>query len=167
MQKYAYTLERQCSFKVPNIINYGKVIIDDPKFIFICLYYFTMDNITAKTLREYIASIDLDTTCAPLVKKINDIYHCLVKNNLHHNDYHDDNIMIDAQNDINVIDYGLATHNQISIEENENQYDCAKLKASKLKSKGGTLGKRRRTKKDYRKNKISKKSRKSNKTRKI
>jgi len=178
MQQYAYTIKDKCGFKVPNIINYGKeVISDNQNFRYNCFYYFTMDNITAKTLREYIETIDLDTTCTPLVKKINDIYKCMIDNDLYHNDYHQENIMIDANNDINVIDYGLATHKLTSIEENENPYDCAKLKASKLKasklkasklkSKAGSLIKRRRTKKDYRKNKNSKKSRKSNKKRKI
>ena len=154
MQQYASTLQTKCDFKVPLIINYGKVVLDDYlDFNYNCLYYFTMENITAKTLREYLATIDFDNTCTPLVKKINDIYDCLVGNNLYHNDYHIENIMVDTNKNINVIDYGLATDKQVLIEDPP--YDCSKLK--KIAKKGG---KRKRTKKYYRKNKNTKTRRK-------
>ena len=154
MQQYASTLQTKCDFKVPLIINYGKVVLDNyPGLNYKCLYYFTMENITAKTLREYLATIDFDNTCTPLVKKINDIYNCLVGKDLYHNDYHIENIMVDTKDNINVIDYGLATDKQVSIENPP--YDCNKLK--KIIKKGG---KRKRTKKYYRKNKNTKTRRK-------
>lgn len=154
MQKYASTLQTKCDFKVPLIINYGKVVLDNYLGLnYECLYYFTMENITAKTLRNYLATIDFDTTCTPLVKKINDIYNCLVGNNLYHNDYHIENIMVDTKDNINVIDYGLATDKPVLIEDFS--YDCSRLK--KITKKGG---KRKRTKKYYRKNKNTKTRRK-------
>lgn len=85
MQKYASTLQTKCDFKVPLIINYGKVVIDRDygkvgvdvkdneyekfRFKYNCLYYFTMENITAKTLREYLATIDFDTRMANATRK--------------------------------------------------------------------------------------------------
>lgn len=158
MQQYASTLQTKCDFKVPLIKDYGKVKL--PKLPYLglnyeCLYYFTMENITAKTLREYLTTINFDTTCTPLVKKINDIYGCLVRNNLYHNDYHIENIMVDDEN-INVIDYGLATDKQVSLEYPI--YDCSTLK--RIIKKGGSPRKRRRTKKYYRKNKKTKTRRK-------
>ena len=112
-----------------------------------------MENITAKTLREYLATIDFDNTCTPLVQKINDIYDCLVGKDLYHNDYHIENIMVDTKDNINIIDYGLATDKPVLIEHAP--YDCSRLK--KITKKGG---KRKRTKKYYRKNKNTKTRRK-------
>lgn len=158
MQQYASTLQTKCDFKVPLIKDYGKVKLPDYGNLALnyeCLYYFTMENITATTLREYLATIDFDTTCTPLVKKINDIYGCLVRNNLYHNDYHIENIMVDDEN-INVIDYGLATDKQVSLEYPT--YDCNSLK--RIIKNGGSPRKRRRTKKYYRKNKKTKTRRK-------
>ena len=113
-----------------------------------------MDKIDAKTLQEYIQSIDLDNTCTPLVKKINSIHNCLIDNNLHHNDYHVENIMVDPHNNINVIDYGLATETPTLIEEDE-PYTCAKLnaikKTTKTKNKGGRRKKTKKTKRKARK----------------
>lgn len=153
MQQYATGLQSVCSFKVPTIREYGKILLDNnnlqENFTFNCLYYFTMDKIDAKTLQEYIQSIDLDNTCTPLVKKINSIHNCLIDNNLHHNDYHVENIMVDPHNNINVIDYGLATETPTLIEEDE-PYTCAKLnaikKTTKTKNKGGRRKKTKKTK---------------------
>ena len=71
------------------------------------------------------------------------IHNCLVENNLYHNDYHFENIMVD---------YGLATDKPINFEYIS--YDCDKLK--KNTKKGGSPRKRNRTKKYYRKNKKTK-----------
>ena len=128
MQKYASTLQETCNFKVPLIKNYGKIVLSTDKGNN-CLYYFTMENISGKTLRQYLTIIDLDKTCTPLITKINEIYSCLIENNLFHNDYTSNNLIVDDK-DMYVIDYGISTPIQEYF-NTDDQFSCDDLKDEK------------------------------------
>lgn len=102
MQKYAYELQDKCDFSVPKIYEYGKILPDVPGAN--VLYYIIMEYIDAPTLRK------TDRT-GELKGKTESINECLKRNNLFHNDYHIENILVGENDKISVIDYGRATPN--------------------------------------------------------
>ena len=100
MQKYAYELQDKCVFSVPEIYEYGKILSERPEAN--VLYYIIMEYIDAPTLRK------TDRT-GELKGKTESINSCLKMNNLFHNDYHIENILVGENDKISVIDYGRAT----------------------------------------------------------
>ena len=140
MQKYAYNLQDKCIFSVPIIYEYGKILPETPEAN--VLYYIIMEYIDAPTLRRSNKVVELKEK----TELLND---CLKTNNLFHNDYHNENILVGKNDKISVIDYGMATPTAENPEDIQpEQIDFSSFggtKRRKRRQKRKTKNKRTRT----------------------
>lgn len=178
-QMYASDLSDKCKFKVPLIKSYGKFNVkDNSKYRYSCIFYIVMEKINFFKLNDALMKLNIDNNdkllCNKIATRLTELNTCLGNNDLHHNDYHKENIMINVlpNNDIDIalIDYGNADS---IMSEKIWEYTCDKL--IKIKEKEESLtslsnssafsksgGKRRKTSKKRTKptNKFHKKSKK-------
>jgi tRNA A-37 threonylcarbamoyl transferase component Bud32 len=146
-QKYASELSINCEFETPDILDYGRIMINEDmrenqrysavleNYTYDCIWFILMNKMNYTTLAEGVKSIDLmnEETCNNLSNKINTVRRCMEQNNLYHNDYHEENILIDADNKIGIIDFGLADTEPSDFTKSW-EYTCNKLINLKRKS---------------------------------
>ena len=143
-QQYAKELSKTCDVEIPEIIAYGRIMLDEntPKIInnnYECLWFILMERMNYKTLAEGIEKdkINLDDpeTCNGISNKINAIRGCMENNSLYHNDFHQENILVDTENGnkIGILDFGLADKENNDFTKNMN-YTCDGLKDIKRNS---------------------------------
>lgn len=132
-QKYATKLSSKCNFKTPNIYNYGKHILDqnlkeilkskiDNRYLqkYNCIWYFTMDKIEYpnldKTVNDHPIITENENICNSVSNKINKVNECLQTHELYHNDFNQNNVLLNYNDDnnedseIGLIDYGEADY---------------------------------------------------------
>lgn len=137
-QEYAHEISEKCDFETPDILDYGRIMINEDmrlrysaileNYTYDCVWFILMNKMNYKTLVEGIKDIDLTNgeTCNNLSNKINTVRSCMEQNNLYHNDYHEENILIDANNKIGIIDFGLADTDPSDFTKSW-EYTCNKL----------------------------------------
>ena len=137
-QEYAHEISEKCDFETPDILDYGRIMINEDmrlrysaileNYTYDCVWFILMNKMNYKTLVEGIKDIDLtnEETCNNLSNKINTVRSCMEQNNLYHNDYHEENILIDANNKIGIIDFGLADTDPSDFTKSW-EYTCNKL----------------------------------------
>ena len=182
--------EEKCDFTVPEIISYGRLVIDkdeSPEFFnrprqsknfglygkYKCFWFIEMERLKYDTLYDSLSYINLDdeNICNKLSEKIKKLESCLKSKNFHHNDYHAHNIFYNRDNDkIGLIDYGISDlTGRINIRRGVD-YNCQLLKEIKHgKTKNG--GKKHKSKtrnihRTRRRYKLKTRRRHKNKTRK-
>jgi hypothetical protein len=137
-QQYAKDLSINCDVEIPEIIQYGRIMLDEDmretmKYRHDCLWFILMEKMMYKTLADGIKSgkINLDNpeTCNGISNKINAVRRCMEKNKLFHNDFHEENILIDTENGnrIGILDFGLADTENNNFTKNMD-YTCSGLK---------------------------------------
>jgi serine/threonine protein kinase len=137
-QEYAHEISSNCDFETPNILDYGRITLTEDmrikysdvleNYTYDCIWFILMNKMNYKTLVEGIKDIDLtnEETCNNLSNKINTVRSCMEQNNLYHNDYHEENILIDTNNKIGIIDFGLADTEPSDFTKSW-EYTCNKL----------------------------------------
>tara|TARA_B110000037_G_scaffold184911_1_gene214045 strand:- start:186 stop:1106 length:921 start_codon:yes stop_codon:yes gene_type:complete len=152
-------LQNTCKFKIPELISYGFIEHNNDTSLNIdvndSLFYIKMEDVNAvpvTELNELYSGDKLLGKCMDIQKELDRIVNCMEENNLHHNDLHRDNVMIDKNGDIVIIDFGESS--DVLLVPFKDVEFC-KL----FKSKGG------RSNRNIKANKM--KSRKSNKRRTI
>jgi hypothetical protein len=140
-QQYAKELSKTCDVEIPEIIAYGRIMLDEntPKIMnnnYECLWFILMEKMQYETLAKGIEKdkINLDDpeTCNGIANKINSIRNCMENNSLYHNDFHQENILVDTENGnkIGILDFGLADKEDTNFTKNMN-YTCDGLKEFK------------------------------------
>jgi len=113
LQKYAFSIQKECGFQTPEIISFGKTntYIQDHKHVKTTIF-FIMTGIPYPTLNEL---NDMDyfhnkqELCDKVGVKITQILKKLMENLLHHNDLNKGNIKYDIDTeDIYILDWGEA-----------------------------------------------------------
>ena len=144
-QEYAHEISSKCDFETPDILDYGRITLTEDmrlkysavleNYTYDCIWFILMNKMNYKTLVEGIKDIDLANgeTCNNLANKINTVRSCMEQNNLYHNDYHEENILIDTNNKIGIIDFGLADTDPSDFTKSW-EYTCNKLIDIKRKS---------------------------------
>ena len=151
-QEYAHNISAKCDFETPDILDYGRITINEnmrlkysailENYTYDCIWFILMNKMNYKTLAEGVNTIDLNNreTCTNLSNKINAVRNCMEDNGLFHNDYHAENILIDANNKIGILDFGLADTEPSDFTKSW-EYTCNKLidlkRNSNLKSPTG------------------------------
>lgn len=152
-QKYARSLAvaDKCNFETPNILKIGKIPISKlPEssqniFEYNCIFFIAMNKLHYMTLKDYLINLKFDESnaedCNNLSEEINNVIKCLENNHLYHNDLHEENIFVNAnesQNQTNVqpphigiLDYGNATEKSFRV--TQPIYNCEMLKNVKNK----------------------------------
>ncbi len=141
-QTYAKNLSNTCNFETPNILDYGRIKLSEnmrknqlyhdflDNYTYDCIWIILMNKMTYKTLAEGVSKIDVNNreTCNNLSNKINTVRSCMEDNGLFHNDFHEENVLIDTENGnkIGIIDFGLADTEQSDFTKNW-EYTCNKL----------------------------------------
>jgi serine/threonine protein kinase len=137
-QEYAHEISSKCDFETPDILDYGRITLTEDmrlkysavleNYTYDCIWFILMNKMNYKTLVEGIKDIDLtnEETCNNLSNKINTVRSCMEQNNLYHNDYHEENILIDTNNKIGIIDFGLADTDPSDFTKSW-EYTCNKL----------------------------------------
>jgi serine/threonine protein kinase len=155
-------LQNTCKFKAPELISYGFIKHNDDTSLNIedrdSLFYIKMEDIDAVSLTDLNNIYSDDKVfgkCIDIQKELDRIVKCMEENNLHHNDLHKDNIMIDKNGDIVIIDFGESS-DVMTVPFKEDEL----CRLFKNKSKGGKCTYTRKSRK-------SRKFRKSNKRRTI
>ena len=109
--KKANDLQETCKFKAPKLIAYGYVEDLGDKNVDLTnsyMFYIKMERIDALQVSK-LTGDDASAKCNAARSKLVAINECLEKNNLHHNDLHADNVMLNEQGEIVIIDFGEAT----------------------------------------------------------
>jgi tRNA A-37 threonylcarbamoyl transferase component Bud32 len=144
-QEYAHEISSKCDFETPDILDYGRITLTEDmrlkysavleNYTYDCIWFILMNKMNYKTLVEGVKTIDLtnEETCNNLANKINTVRSCMEQNNLYHNDYHEENILIDTNNKIGIIDFGLADTDPSDFTKSW-EYTCNKLIDIKRKS---------------------------------
>jgi len=142
-------LQNICKFKAPELISYGFIKHNDDTSLNIedrdSLFYIKMEDIDAVSLTDLNKIYSDDTVfgkCIDIQKELDRIVKCMEENNLHHNDLHKDNIMIDKNGDIVIIDFGESS-DVMTVPFKEDEL----CKLFKNKSKGGKRTYTRKTNK--------------------
>ena len=141
-QKYAKNLSNTCNFETPNILDYGRIKLSEnmrknklyhdflDNYTYDCIWIILMNKMTYKTLAEGVSKIDVNNReiCNNVSNKINTVRRCMEDNGLFHNDFHEENVLIDTENGnkIGIIDFGLADTEQSDFTKNW-EYTCNKL----------------------------------------
>jgi serine/threonine protein kinase len=139
-QLYASKLSINCEFETPDILDYGRIMINEylrenrsysavlENYTYDCIWFILMNKMNYTTLVEGVQSIDLTNkeTCDNLSNKINTVRRCMEQNKLYHNDFHEENILIDSDNKIGIIDFGLADTETSDFTKSW-EYTCDKL----------------------------------------
>jgi len=145
-QTYAKNLSNSCNFETPNILDYGRIKLSEnmrknqtyhdflDNYTYDCIWVILMNKMTYKTLAEGVSTIDFNNreTCNNISNKINTVRRCMEDNGLFHNDFHEENVLIDTENGnkIGIIDFGLADTEQSDFTKDW-EYTCNKLIAIK------------------------------------
>lgn len=141
MQQHAFYANESCNIKVPEIYNYGifenSTLTNSNTEFGTRFFYIIMEYLPYEPLALYLKNVNLTnkTTCNNLANKLNNAYKCLVdQTNIHHNDYHKENIMM-KNNILGIIDYGKASYGISNLDEGvfTNEYDCNDLRKFKTK----------------------------------
>jgi hypothetical protein len=136
---------RKCNFKVPEIISYGRLALTNPyehneilkseKYKiygpYNCFWFIEMEKMSYGTLNNYLEYVNLNNQeiCDALSEKLIELDTCLKKNDLHHNDYHGDNVFYNPDNgEIGLIDYGISNFEGILGTNSGVDYTCDTLK---------------------------------------
>jgi hypothetical protein len=109
--KKANDLQGTCKFKAPKLIAYGYVEDLGDKNVDLTdlyMFYIKMERIDALQVSK-LTGDDASAKCNAARSKLVAINECLERNNLHHNDLHADNVMLNEQGEIVIIDFGEAT----------------------------------------------------------
>ena len=141
-QTYAKNLSNTCNFETPNILDYGRIKLSEnmrknklyhdflDNYTYDCIWIILMNKMTYKTLAEGVSKIDVNNReiCNNVSNKINTVRRCMEDNGLFHNDFHEENVLIDTENGnkIGIIDFGLADTEQSDFTKNW-EYTCNKL----------------------------------------
>ena len=111
-QKEFYKMRKTCNFNMPKLIQYGELYTDEPnKKRYYILMEFIQHELITKSLHSH------SQNCQNLETKVKTINSCLEQNNLYHNDLHHENIMVDADDNITIIDFGEASNKLASLKE--------------------------------------------------
>jgi len=168
-------LQGTCGFRVPTLLNYGFIERNNDMSINIrpseYMFFIEMEDVEAlpvTNLNEIYNDSEITDVCFDIEKEVERIDACLQKYNLHHNDLHSDNIMIDKKTkEIIVIDFGEATDHLIKI--SEPVMLCSKFTSKIANGKFGgytSIKRRRNTKKRNHESKKRRQSKKKRKTKK-
>jgi hypothetical protein len=110
-------LQDSCGFKVPMLLEYGFIEYNNDENLNINLsefmFYIKMEDVSAvpvTKLNELYNNSGLYDKCVSIEQEVNRIDACLQKYNLHHNDLHTDNVMIDTTGNIIIIDFGESSN---------------------------------------------------------
>ena len=111
-------LQQTCGFKTPALIEYGIIEHNNDENLNINsddydMFYIKMEDVSAvpvTKLNELFNSNEVLDKCISIEKEIETIDMCLQKYNLHHNDLHTDNVMIDKDGNIIIIDFGESSN---------------------------------------------------------
>lgn len=109
--KKANNLQGTCKFKAPKLIAYGYVEDLGNKNVDLTnsyMFYIKMERIDELQVSK-LTGDDAYAKCNAARTKLVAINECLENNNLHHNDLHADNVMLNKQGEIVIIDFGEAT----------------------------------------------------------
>jgi hypothetical protein len=129
-QNHAFDISTYCNFKVPEILEYNKINIDETEFIkfqYNTIFYIIMEYIEFPTLKKFLFENKDIEQCKTIEEKLNKVIECMEINNLYHNDLHKNNILIDNTNDkldIYIIDYGEASEENIGKSWKKNYSLC-------------------------------------------
>lgn len=110
-------LQSSCNFRVPKLIEYGFIEHNNDENINIgdeFIFYIKMEDVDATPVTKLNELYD-DTKqvlgkCIDIEKEVNRINDCLRENNLHHNDLHTDNVMVDKNGELIIIDFGESSN---------------------------------------------------------
>lgn len=110
-------LQQTCRFRTPTLLEYGFIEDNNDENINInsneYVFYIKMEDISAvpvTKLNELVGNNKALDTCMTIEKEVDRIDTCLQKYNLHHNDLHTDNVMIDKNGEIVIIDFGESSN---------------------------------------------------------
>ena len=173
-QIYSFHISQDCDFITPEILDFGKFKVNNEeniKFHYNCVFYIHMVKINYPKLEDYIDWFkENPKDCKHIETKIDNINSCMNGKGIYHNDLHPGNILMNENenNEIGILDYGLATDTDEKIEFKK--YGCDTLLGNKETSpvsvanwwdeEGGKSGKSGKSKK-RRNNKNKRKTRRN------
>ncbi len=110
-------LQSSCNFRVPKLMEYGFIEHNNDENINIgdeFIFYIKMEDVDAipvtKLNELYDDTKEVLGKCIDIETEVNRINMCLQQNNLHHNDLHTDNVMIDKNGELIIIDFGESSN---------------------------------------------------------
>lgn len=110
-------LQSSCNFRVPKLIEYGFIEHNNDENINIgdeFIFYIKMEDVDATPVTKlnelYDDTKQVLSKCIDIEKEVNRINDCLRENNLHHNDLHTDNVMVDKNGELIIIDFGESSN---------------------------------------------------------
>jgi serine/threonine protein kinase len=109
-------LQSSCNFRVPKLLKYGFIEHNNDENINIgdeFIFYIKMEDVDATPvtkLNEIYDNKEVLGKCIDIEEEVNRINTCLQEHNLHHNDLHTDNVMVDKNGELIIIDFGESSN---------------------------------------------------------